>query len=597
MNKNRYQQIMNRIQMPERCEQAILEQIAHNASPVPTRRTWKRNVIAGVAIAACISVIGMVSVSAIQGTNWIHQLFPNSSDDAATAQYASQQAGNVSAFSANLDDLDAELIAAFADESNLYYAVHLTPKTENPEKYTDRFTISQTGTFWFNGETNTEFLQGSASETRPDGDGYLFTNKIHLDSGTWENHMTYQAEMQAILYEGEQYETLKQNFGTIGTISITIDLQNKPQTSVYTASGTWNNASGFLNVEQVVLQPLTLTIDGTADNQTNSAKQVSVILKDGSTVAGEYMTSGYRNHGIVTEDLTQVEQFLYLEKPIDPTAATAIQMDDVTIPLTAKADNTILDPASMVATISNFTTTGMDDFTVTPLGVLSDGTNLAMVLNLAPNQPDMLPEETMCIIDVYSLNIDNKPLSELLSSESLNTVYAYSEQQADGTYTFTCKIQMDAFLNQQADVAFALKTSDDRTLGTVAFHLDNIQTIPSVTYTADGIWKHYVEIQKTYQVFHIQQVTCYPSHIKLAGKMDRDLVTQPESVSVILADGTMVSAVDLQSGKGGLSAGYGVSHNLDGTGWLEFDLPQPIDPNAVTYLKVDQTIIPLTAVE
>ena len=76
MNKNRYQQIMNRIQMPERCEQAILEQIAHNASPVPTRRTWKRNVIAGVAIAACISVIGMVSVSAIQGTNWIHQLFP-----------------------------------------------------------------------------------------------------------------------------------------------------------------------------------------------------------------------------------------------------------------------------------------------------------------------------------------------------------------------------------------------------------------------------------------------------------------------------------------------------------------------------------------
>ena len=134
MNKNRYQQIMNRIQMPERCEQAILEQIAHNASPVPTRRTWKRNVIAGVAIAACISVIGMVSVSAIQGTNWIHQLFPNSSDDAATAQYASQQAGNVSAFSADLDDLDAELIAAFADESNLYYAVHLTPKTENPEK-------------------------------------------------------------------------------------------------------------------------------------------------------------------------------------------------------------------------------------------------------------------------------------------------------------------------------------------------------------------------------------------------------------------------------------------------------------------------------
>ena len=84
---------------------------------------------------------------------------------------------------------------------------------------------------------------------------------------------------------------------------------------------------------------------------------------------------------------------------------------------------------------------------------------------------------------------------------------------------------------------------------------------------------------------------------QVIGKMDENLVTQPESVSVILADGTIISAVDLQDGKGGLSAGYGVSHNLDGTGWLEFDLPQPIDPNAVTYLKVDQTMIPLTAAE
>ena len=33
MNKNRYQQIMNRIQMPERCEQAILEQL--HTTPAP----------------------------------------------------------------------------------------------------------------------------------------------------------------------------------------------------------------------------------------------------------------------------------------------------------------------------------------------------------------------------------------------------------------------------------------------------------------------------------------------------------------------------------------------------------------------------------
>ena len=132
MNKERYKQVMNRIQMPEHCEQQILQQIETNAKPVLHRRTWKRNVTAGVAVAACVGVIGMVSVSAIQGTDWIHQLFPNSSDTAATAQYAVEQADTISAFSADLEDLDAELVAAFADESNLYYAVHLTPKTYDP---------------------------------------------------------------------------------------------------------------------------------------------------------------------------------------------------------------------------------------------------------------------------------------------------------------------------------------------------------------------------------------------------------------------------------------------------------------------------------
>lgn len=122
------------------------------------------------------------------------------------------------------------------------------------------------------------------------------------------------------------------------------------------------------------------------------------------------MSNGCRNGGIVTEDLTQVEQFLYLEKPIDPTAVTAVQMDDVTIPLTRKADNTILDPASMTATLSDFTVTGMDGFTVTPIGVISDGSNLAMVLNAVPDDVSALPEGLVIDMDFLSLQIDGKPI-------------------------------------------------------------------------------------------------------------------------------------------------------------------------------------------
>lgn len=291
----------------------------------------------------------------------------------------------------------------------------------------------------------------------------MFTNKIHLDNGTWEEQTVFKEEIQAQIWQGENY----QSFGTIGTISITIDLQTEPQRTVYTASGKWSNAKGFLNVEQVILQPLTLTIDGTADKQINPADNVSVVLADGSTVAGEYMSNGCRNGGIVTEDLTQVEQFLYLEKPIDPTAVTAVQMDDVTIPLTRKADNTILDPASMTATLSDFTVTGMDGFTVTPIGVISDGSNLAMVLNAVPDDVSALPEGLVIDMDFLSLQIDGKPIYASLSS-GISTC----KQDSDGEFVIVCKIQMDAFLNEQADMQFDLYTSDDSSRGTVAFHLD-----------------------------------------------------------------------------------------------------------------------------
>lgn len=238
MNKDRYKQVMSRIQMPEQCEQKILQQIEKDSKPVLHRRTWKRNVTAGIAVAACVGVIGMVSVSAIQGTDWIHQLFPNSSDTAATAQYAVEQADNISTFSADLEDLDAELVAAFADESNLYYAVHLTPKTDDPEKYTDQFSISSTVNKWINGKTRMDLMATSSTETRPEETGYLFTNKIHLDNGTWEEQTVFKEEIQAQIWQGENY----QSFGTIGTISITIDLQTEPQRTVYTASGKWSNA-------------------------------------------------------------------------------------------------------------------------------------------------------------------------------------------------------------------------------------------------------------------------------------------------------------------------------------------------------------------
>ena len=44
----------------------------------------------------------------------------------------------------------------------------------------------------------------------------------------------------------------------------------------------------------------------------------------------------------------------------------------------------------------------------------------------------------------------------------------------------------------------------------------------------------------------------------------------------------------------GTTAGYGILHQPDGTGVLEFDLSQPIDPNAVASIKLDDITISLT---
>ncbi len=572
--------------MSDTCEQKILQQIEQDSQPALHHRTWKRNLTAAVAIAACVGIVGMVSVSAIQGTDWIHRLFPNSRDDAAVSQYAAEYAGNVSAFSADLDDLDAELVAAFADETNLYYAIHITPKTNDAEKYTDLFTISPTGNSWINGETNLDLLEAGEYSTEPDGDGYLHTGRIHLDGGSWSDQTVYQEEMQAQLWEGENYQHLKQNYGAIGTISITLDFQTEPTSTVYTATGIWRNDKGFLNIEQVVLQPLTLTIDGTADVQTNRAENVSVILEDGSTVAAEYMQSGYRNYGIATEDLTQVEQFLYLEKPIDPTTVTALQMDDVTIPLDQKSDNTVLDPADMTATISDFTVTGMDDFTITAIGVISDGSNLNMVLNAKPDATYTVSDGSEILPDFTTLQINGEAVPM--------TGSANCDLGSDGEYVIVCKIQMAAIQTTQADIQFDLKTADNRNTGTVAFHLDQIQAVPGVTYDADGTWQYTAGPSHVTKSFSVDTVTCSTSHIVLTGEMDSELAQEPTTIEVILTDGTTIPAVTSDQYEGAQIHSYGILHLPDGTGVLEYDLSALINPKEVASIQLDDVVIPVT---
>lgn len=332
MNKEHYKQIMEHIQMPDACEQKILKQVEAAESDtitVPRRRTWKRNVCSGIAVAACIGVAGMATVSATQGTDWIQALFPSVTQERELLQYTEQQSGNVSAFSAELEGLDAELVSAFADENNLYYALRLTQKAENPEQYGTHFN-AQTGEHcWIDGQI--PMLTGGASGTSNADGSCLLVEKIHLEDA-WDSGSVYEREINVYGWDSEEEIT---EYGCIGKISITIDLQAQTEARTCDVSGRWECENGYLDVEQVAVQPLALTIYGKSHIQEleHAPKDVRVILKDGSTVSGSCKSYGCKNDGECTAEWVDVEYFLYLDTLVDPGAVVAVQLDDVTIPL------------------------------------------------------------------------------------------------------------------------------------------------------------------------------------------------------------------------------------------------------------------------
>ena len=338
MNKEKYKQVMNQIKMPEDCEEKILKKVYENPSEITSHNIkWKRVISVGIAATLCTGIIGMATVSAIQGTNWISELFPNTNEGSSMMDYAEKYSENVYDFSADVDGFDVELLGAFADESNLYYALHFTPKEENHEKYNDSFQMNCIGERWIDDTSINEkgIRMTAGSSSKPEGNGScIYTERINFDEYTWESGTVYKAEVSASQFVEEEWI----DYGIIGTISITIDLQKEAPKRSCDVSGKWENEKNFWNIKQIQIDPLNLRILGEHLNTIEDVpNQINILLKDGGTI--QCQKSSLCNEDkvikddkvIKKEDLVNFNALFTIESPVNPYEVKAIQLDDCII--------------------------------------------------------------------------------------------------------------------------------------------------------------------------------------------------------------------------------------------------------------------------
>lgn len=590
MNKEKYKQVMNKIKMPEDCEEKILKKIYESPSKTESHNIkWKRVISVGIAATLCTGIIGMATVSAIQGTNWIHELFPNVNEESSIMEYAEKYSENVYDFSADVDGFDVELLGAFADESNLYYALHFTPKEENHEKYNDSFQMNCIGERWIDDTSINEkgIRMTAGSSSKPEGNGScIYTERINFDEYTWESGTVYKAEVSASqIIEDEHID-----YGVIGTISIKIDLQKEVPERSCNVSGKWENEKNFWNIKQIQIDPLNLRILGEQLNTIEDVpNQINILLKDGSTIQCQKFSLGNEDkvikddNVIKKEDLVNFNALFTIESPVNPYEVKAIQLDDTTIYLDKQNEN--INKENFISNISDFSVSGLDEFIVTPVGAMSDGNNIDFILNVKlKDNVNKLESQEYLSVDPDFTNLKVNGVSLFPSA------YAGSNLQEDGSNSIIGKIELDTPIKQaniQFDITSNYKGNQYGESGTVSFKINDINQIKPKVYSAEGNWSYITSVDHIRKSFKVEEVKCTVFNILIKGTSD-DIIKTPSNVYVICKDGTKIAA-DTKT----TMTSHGISNSDNYKSELYYNLTSPVNPEEIEVIQLDDFIISL----
>lgn len=331
MDKQQYKRVMEQIRMSDACEQRILAAVQNGGQPVSAkfRVTWKKKTIVAAATAACVSVVSVLSVAAVQNASLLQLLFPTKTEVVDTALQAEDGLENFTV--SGFDGVTIEPLGVVRDAKGIYIMMHATIENGD-ENYFDNL------------EEMTELGQQSKingisfwDETREDGFRVAETNfdPRKQDDGSYT--LIYQLKFEEILEDlmfslqinlGRWTEEDEQN--PLGTISADVNCE---QTVTSVVSEMNQPISDTATINRVTLHALGMELCGSGSVELPSSMYqdflgiVELLTANGETVSAK-ISSGEK------DPTAQSWKFTYtFDEPIDPEQVVSIQIENHTIPL------------------------------------------------------------------------------------------------------------------------------------------------------------------------------------------------------------------------------------------------------------------------
>lgn len=347
MDKQQYKHVMEQIQMSDTCAQKILDIVQQEGKSKPLvkkRVTWEKRSLIAAAVAACISVVSIFSVTAAQHTEILHLLFPEKETVNETAVQTNMGIENFSY--TGFEDVKLTPVGAVADAKQLHVFIHLSSgSTEVNEDYIKPYISFQD--VLINGEPG--FLEertngvpqlvqvGQRAYKTETADGYTIDFSYEFETALTESTLHIETPLRCI----EQMEFMEEELTStteVGTLSYDVNVEQRPSRTLELDVPLVSNRFSA-KVVRVDIHALGMEIfycgsfqgwlnETLAEAGASTYQDFKLVMQDGTAVSmwssgGSWCMEDEYNH------------FTYMfDEPIDPEKAAYIACGNIQIPLT-----------------------------------------------------------------------------------------------------------------------------------------------------------------------------------------------------------------------------------------------------------------------
>ncbi len=332
--------------MPDTCEQKILRAVQNSSEIQQTEKsriTWKKRAVIAGAVAACISVVSVVSVAAAQNTDMLHLLFPEKEQINDTA--VEIQTGIENFSYTGFDGMTLTPIGVAADAKQIHVFVQLTADiNEISPEY-----IEKTG-YVTTGGSDDIFINGQNGwdENRTDGvptlSQFKYRPYVTETAGSYTVDISYnfedileaptlQIETRLSFIENPDENATQQIYTQLGTLYFDVNLAQIPGRIVALNDMPLTNAKYETQLHEAEIHAFGMEMEfiketpGLIYEEDPEEKTTGVILYDGTFVSmwasgGEYSAN----------KPYQTVEYRF-DEPIDPEQVAMLRFGDIDIPI------------------------------------------------------------------------------------------------------------------------------------------------------------------------------------------------------------------------------------------------------------------------